>query len=235
MTGQSPYSLLSVAILLLTTNAYAAMEDDPLLFLLQADKLEVRDTDEGTVTGWEGHFWLGRDLNKLWIKTEGERSSEGTEGAEVQLLYSRAVDPNWDLQFGFRHDAKPEPRRDWFAIGFSGVAPYFIEIDTALFIEEDEQVNLRLEAEYEFMLTQKWVLSPEVEVNWLGNDDESRIGSGLSDFEAGIRLRYEISREFAPYIGLNYERLLGDTEDIAEAEGEDTSSTQLVAGLRFWF
>lgn len=230
-----PGILLTVVCIPFSSATYAAMEDDPLLYMLKADQLEVRDADEGSVTVWEGHFWVGKDVNKLWLKTEGEHSDEGTEGAEIQLLYSRAIDPNWDLQLGIRHDAEPEPSRDWLAIGFQGLAPFFVEIDTALFISEDEQVNLRFEGEYEFMLTQKWVLSPEVEVNWLGDDDELGIGAGFSDIEAGIRLRYEIRREFAPYIGLNYERLLGDSEDIAEAEGEDSSKTELVAGFRFWF
>jgi len=108
---------------LFATAAYAAGQDDPLLFSLKADKLEVRDGNEGTITGWEGHFWAGKDLNKLWIKTEGEHLDGDTERAEVQLLYSRAIDPNWDLQLGWRHDAEPSPQRDWFAIGFYGVAP----------------------------------------------------------------------------------------------------------------
>jgi copper resistance protein B len=120
-----------------------------------------------------------------------------TERAEVQLLYSRAIDTNWDLHVGWRHDAKPEPTRDWFAIGFYGLAPYFIEVDSALFIKEGDHVNLRI--------------------------------------EAGLRLRYEITRQFAPYIGINYEQLLGDTRDMARDRGVDSSDTQAVAGLRFWF
>lgn len=228
---------LPICLMLTTGSALAAMEDDPVLTMFKADQLEARDSDdEGTLTAWEGHLWIGKDLNKIWLKTEGERSSEGTESAEFQLLYSRAIDANWDLQLGLRHDADPDPERNWAVIGFNGVSPYWFEIDSALFIEEDGQVNLRFEAEYEFMLTQKWVLSPEVEVNWFSeDDDELGIGSGLAEIEAGLRLRYEISREFAPYVGINYERLLGDTEDFAEAAGEDSSETQLLAGIRFWF
>ena len=229
-------TLFLAYISIFVSSAQAASRDDPLLFMLKADKLEARDTDEGTVTAWEGHFWAGRDLNKLWIKTEGERSDEGTESAEVQLLYSRAIDANWDLQAGLRKDTDPDPERDWFAIGVYGVAPYFFEVDSAVFFGEDDQINLRFETEYEFMLTQKWVLVPEVEFNWFSeDDDELGIGKGFSDIEAGIRLRYEITRQIAPYIGINYERLLGDTRDIAEAGGEDSSDTQAVAGLRFWF
>ena len=229
-------ALFLIHISLFPTGAYAASKDDPVLYMLKADKFEARDTDDGTVAAWEGYLWIGRDLNKLWIKSEGERDSGDTESAEFQLLYSRAIDANWDLQVGLRHDAKPDPERNWAVIGFNGISPYWFEIDTALFVEEDGQVSLRFEAEYEFMLTQKWVLSPEIEVNWFSeDDDELGIGSGLADIETGLRLRYEISREFAPYVGIHYERLLGNTEDIADAEGEDTNDTQLVAGLRFWF
>jgi copper resistance protein B len=229
-------ALFLVYISLYAKDAYAASPDDPLLFSLKADKLEVRDGNEGTITGWEGYFWAGKDLNKLWIKSEGERLDGDTERAEVHLLYSRAIDSNWDLQVGWRHDEQPSPQRDWFAIGFYGVAPYFIEVDSAIFIKQGDHVNLRIEAEYEFMLTQQWVLAPEVELNWFSNDDDDvEIGAGFARIEASLRLRYEITRQFAPYIGINYEQLLGDTRDLARAEGTDTSDTQAVAGLRFWF
>ncbi len=228
--------VMAICLAILASNAYATMEDDPVLYMFKADQFEARDTDDGSVTAWEGHLWIGKDLNKLWIKSEGEHSSEGTESAELQLLYSRAIDSNWDLQLGIRHDSDPDPERNWAVVGFSGVAPYWFEIETVLFVEEDGQVNLRFEAEYELMLTQKWVLSPEIEINWFSDDDdELGIGAGFADFEAGIRLRYEISREFATYIGINHERLLGDTRDMARADDEGSSETQLVAGLRFWF
>jgi len=229
-------SLLAISITSLSFTTRAAMDDDPLLYLFKADQLEVRDADEGKVTVFEGHLWVGKDLHKLWIKSEIEVNEDETEGSEWQLLYSRAIDPNWDLQLGLRTDLEPEPERNWLALGFYGVAPFWVEIDSAIFFEEDGQVNLRLQAEYEFMLTQKWVLSPEVEINWFSEDDnELGIGSGFADIEAGIRLRYEITREIAPYIGINHERLLGDTKDIAEAASAETSDTQVVAGIRFWF
>lgn len=229
-------SIPTLMIASLSFTVQAAMEDDPLLFLFKADQLEWREGEEENFTVFEGHFWAGKDLDKLWIKSEIEANEDETESSEWQLLYSRAIDPNWDLQVGLRTDLEPEPERNWLAFGFYGVSPYWFEIDTAIFIEEDEQVNLRLEAEYELMLTQKWVLSPEIEINWFSeDDDELGIGAGFANFEAGIRLRYEITREIAPYIGINYERLLGDTEDIAKAGGEETSDTQAVAGLRFWF
>jgi copper resistance protein B len=204
--------------------------------MVKVDQLEARDTDNGSLTAWSGHLWIGKDLNKLWIKAEGEQSSEGTKSAELQVLYGRAIDANWDLQVGLRHDAHPEPQRNWAVVGVNGVSPYWFQIDSALFVEEDGQANLRFKADYEIMLTQKWVLSPEIEVNWFSDDDvELGIGSGLASLGAGLRLRFEIRREFAPYAGVNYERLLGDTADIAASAGADSSETQLLAGLSFWF
>lgn len=214
----------------------AMTDDDPILYMFKADQFEVRDGDGENAAAFEGHLWVGRDLNKLWIKSEIEVTEDETESAEWQFLYSRAIDPNWDLQVGLRTDVDPEPERNWLAVGFYGVAPYWFEVDSALFFEEDGQVNLRLEAEYEIMLTQKWVLAPEIELNWYSDDDEElAIASGFAEVEAGIRLRYEITRQLAPYIGVNYESLLGDTRDLADDAGEETSDTQLVAGLRFWF
>lgn len=228
--------ILALVMAATALTAQAAAEDDPLLYMFKADQLEWRDGDEGNITAFEGHFWVGKDLNKLWIKSEVEADEDETESSEWQLLYSRAIDANWDLQVGLRTDIKPEPERNWLAFGFYGVAPYWFEIDTAIFIDEDEQVNLRLEAEYEIMFTQKWVLSPEIEVNWYSEDDDDlAIAAGLAEMEAGIRLRYEFSRQIAPYIGINYESVLGDTRDLARDNDEETSDTQLVAGLRFWF
>ena len=130
----------------------------------------------------------------------------------------------------------PTPNRDWFAVGFQGLAPYFFEIDAAAFIGNNGQTALRLEAEYEIMLTQKLILTPEVEINAYSKDDEATgVGSGLSDIELGLRLRYEIRREFAPYIGVNWNKTYGDTANFSRDEGEDVSDTQFVVGIRAWF
>ncbi|MDI3323777.1 copper resistance protein B [Pontibacterium granulatum] len=222
--------------LLLSPAAQAAMEDDPLLSMVTIDQLEKRDASGGNPVVWEIQGWLGYDLDKLVFKTEGERVTGETEDAELQLLYSRAVDPYWDFQIGVRHDFRPDPSQNWAVLGFQGLTPYFLETDASLFIGESGQSALRLETEYELMLTQKWVLAPELEVNLYAEDDEARgIGSGLSGLELGLRLRYEIRREFAPYIGLNWERKFGQTADFARDEGEDTNDLQAVIGIRAWF
>jgi copper resistance protein B len=212
------------------------MDDDPLLTMLVVEQLEIRDTDGKNPLVWEAEGWIGKDLHKFWIKTEGEYVDDRTEEMELQMLYSRAVAPFWDLQLGWRHDIRPTPERDWFAFGLKGLAPYYFDVDTALFIGDAGRTAARLQAEYEFMLTQKLVLVPEVELNFHGkNDSDTGTGSGLSDIEVGVRLRYELRREFAPYIGLNWTKLYGKTADFSRDEGEDVDDIHLVFGISFWF
>jgi copper resistance protein B len=222
---------------LLSNNVFAGgMEDDPVVGKVMIDRFEKRFTGGPDPVVLEADAWLGKDLDKFWVKVDAERVDGKTEELQLQALYSRAIDPYWDLQVGWRHDQKPTPRRDWLAIGFKGLAPYWYEVDTALFIGESGQANLYFQAEYEWMFTQKWVLSPEVEVNFYNKDDEQTgTGSGLSDLELGLRLRYELRREFAPYIGINWEKKFGHTADFARADGEDVEDTQIVAGIRAWF
>lgn len=214
----------------------AAAADDPFLTMVIVDQLEYRDADDGSVLAWNAQAWLGQDLRKLWIKTEGERIGGRTEDAELQFLYSKSIARYWDFQVGVRQDFKPSPNRTWAAIGFQGLAPYFFEIDTALFIGDSGRTALRLEVEYELLFTQRLILTPEIEVNFYGKQDPSiGIGSGLSDLEAGLRLRYEIRREFAPYIGVNWSKLFGGTADFAAGTGQGSSDLQLTIGLRAWF
>lgn len=227
---------LVLAMFALPFQAEAGGKDDPLLTMITIDQLEKRDANSSKPFAWEVQGWAGYDLDKFVFKTEGERADGETEKAELQLLYSKAIDPYWDIQFGIRHDFYPKPTQDWAVIALQGVAPYYFETDASLFIGEDGQTALRLESEYEMMLTQQWVLSPEIELNIHGqNDEEREIGSGLSNIEAGLRLRYEVKREFAPYIGIHWEKKFSKTSDYAREEGEDTSDTQFVIGVRAWF
>ena len=228
---------LSAVLLLATIKpVLAASEDDPLLTMIMLDQLEVRDTDGDNPLVLEGQAWIGKDLHKLWFKTELERVDHETEEAELQALYSRAVSTYWDFQVGVRHDFQPTPNRSWAGVGFQGLAPYFFEIDTALFIGESGRTALRLEAEYELLFTQRLVLTPEIEANFYGqNDADTGVGSGLSDVQLGLRLRYEIRREFAPYIGVNWVKKYGNSADFARTAGQDVDDTQFVIGLRAWF
>ena len=220
----------------LSGSLYAMGEDDPIVTKVMIDQLETRITDGDDPTVLEGTLWIGKDLNKFVVKADVEQVKGETEELELQALYSRAIDPYWDFQVGVRQDQKPTPERNWLALGFMGLAPYWFEVDSTLFIGESDQVGLRLSAEYEWMITQRWVLSPEVEVNIHSKDDEATgTGSGLSDSQIGLRLRYEIRREFAPYIGVNWNKKYGNTATFAKNEGGTVDDTQVVVGVRAWF
>lgn len=228
--------LLPLALCVATTAHAAGMEDDPLLAMLKLDKLEVHETDDGNPRAWKADAWVGRDLNKVWLKTEGEVVDGETEEGEVQLLYSRAITPFWDLQLGARHDFRPEPKRDWLAIGINGIAPYLFEVDAALFVGKEGRSAARLDAEYEYLFTQRLVLIPELEANLYGKEDEALgLGKGLADLTLGLRLGYEIRREFTPYIGYTWTGLYGGTADFAETAGAETQSRAWLAGFKAWF
>lgn len=186
---------------------------------------------------WDGEGWYGGDINRVTVKTEGEgRFGEGVEEAEIQLLYSRAVDPYFNLQAGVRQDLGPGPKRTYATVGFEGLAPYWFEVEGALFLSNKGDLLGRLEGYYDQRITQRLVLQPRAELNFAAQDvPESGVGSGLSDVELGLRLRYVIVKEFAPYIGVEWARKTGDTARLARAAGEDANVTSFVAGLRFWF
>ncbi|MGR8948531.1 MAG: copper resistance protein B [Gammaproteobacteria bacterium] len=209
-----------------------------LNFLVLGERLEYQSNDGDPLVVWEGQGWLGRDEHKLWLKTEGEYTTQSDrfEEAEIQALYSRAISPFWDLQAGLSHDIKPDPSRSYFVVGLQGLAPYWFELDTALFLSNKGDVSMRLEAEYEFRITQRLILQPRIELNAAFSDDsEIGVGSGLSTAEAGLRLRYEFTRQFAPYIGIGWFSSFGETKDFQRADAEDTDDVSFIAGLRFWF
>ena len=186
---------------------------------------------------WDGEGWFGGDINRLVVKTEGEGAvRRGIESAEVQALYSRAIDPWFNLQAGVRHDFKPGPSRTYATIGFEGIAPYWFEVEGALFFSDKGDLLGRLEGYYDQRITQHLILQPRVELNFAAQDVPANgIGSGLSDAELGLRLRYEIKREFAPYVGVSWERKLGDSARFARTAGDQVQSTSLVLGIRAWF
>lgn len=225
----------SIVLLAMAPAVFAHGEDDPLLVMGVMDQLESRDPGGEGALAWDVYAWLGKDFDKLWISAEGERSSSATEHSEIELRYSRAVSTYWDIQVGVRHDFEPASR-DWLAVGFNGLAPYYFDVDASLYIGDGGRTALRLEAEYEILLTQRLILSPEIEVEIYGKDDPAAgVGSGLTGIGAGLRLRYEIRREIAPYIGLHWERSFGGTADLLQLAGRKSSDTELVIGLRAWF
>jgi copper resistance protein B len=215
----------------------AAAEGPRLLTFIEADQLEYRALDGDDTVTWNAHGWIGGDDHKAWIKSEGTAVVNGAAAqSEWQLLYSRAVTAFWDVQVGARYDVKPDPSRGYVVVGVQGLAPYFFDVDAAAFLSDDGDVSARIEAGYEWLLTQRLIAQPSVEVNGAVQDvEELGIGSGLGDVELGLRFRYEIVREVAPYVGLVWERTFGPTADLARRRGADVNDTAVVAGIRLWF
>jgi copper resistance protein B len=205
-------------------------------FLFVADELEWQDADDGSSLAWDISGWAGGDIDHLAFRSEGERTNGRTEEAELQLLWSHAISPWWETVAGVRQDFKPGSPQTWAAFGIQGMPLYGLETEATVFIGEGGQSALRLEAEYDILLTQRWVLQPTAEINlYERNDDRRSVGSGLNDAGVGLRLRYEINRQFAPYVGVSWDRAYGNSADLLRAEGEDASEARLVAGIRFWF
>lgn len=228
--------LPALALLAVGKAAHAGGNDNPVLFMLDAKEFEWRDTADGDAFVWRGEAWIGKDRDKAVLKTRGEVTSDATEEFELQLLYSRAIDRYWNLEVGWRGDLQPVEQRDWLAFGVQGLAPLFIMTEAAFFVGESGRTSARVRGAYEMLLTNRWELEPEAELNWYGRDDAvNGIGSGISNLEVGLRLRYIIRRELVPYVGVSWEKAFGDTRRFIEAEGGDASDLQLVAGLRFWF
>ncbi|NHC10741.1 copper resistance protein B [Stutzerimonas degradans] len=213
-----------------------AMHQGGSNFLFLADQLEWQDADDGSALAWDISGWYGGDIDRLAFRSEGERTDGHTEEAELQLLWSHAIGPWWETVAGVRQDFKPGSPQTWAAFGVQGMPLFGLETEATAFLGEGGQSALRLEAEYDILLSQRWVLQPTAELNLHGRNDEARgVGSGLSDAGFGLRLRYEINRQFAPYIGVTWNRAYGNTADLLRDEDEDVSDTRLVAGIRFWF
>lgn len=219
-----------ITIIGLGQTAHASMEDDPLVTMFLMDKFEILNNDENTRV-WEGSFWIGYDINKLYIYSEGEATSDGLETSQNELVYSRAIAPFWDAQIGLAYDKNTDASQTWGEIAISGLAPYYFETRAALLVNDNGNVGLRLDAEYEALLTQKLILTPSLEADLYTKDEPGMLlGSGLAFIEAGLRLRYEFIREFAPYIGVTWEKTFGNTRNYNPID-----ETSLMVGVRFWF
>jgi len=206
------------------------------LFWFQGDRVEyrMREGDDGYL--WDVQGFYGGDIDKLWFKSEGEGSfGENMESAELQALWSHAIGPFFDLQAGIRQDLVG-PARTHAVVGVQGLAPYLFEVDAALFLSNEGDLTARIEAELDQRITQRLILQPRAEIALSAQDiPELGVGSGIDSVELGLRLRYEVSREFAPYVGVEQEWLVGGSADYARADGEDPSLTNYVVGVRFWF
>lgn len=217
-------------------NLRKMMKEDPFDKLILADRLETRNADGRDVSSWDMRAWVGHSLNRLWIRTEGERRSDTTERADLQLLWGHSIGRWWDIVAGVRQDFRPGPTQSWTAFGVQGLAPYRFELEATAYVGEGGRTSARLGAEYDVLITNRLILQPLIEINWYGKGDPARgFGPGLSSAETGLRLRYEFRREVAPYIGLVREGTFGGTADLLRAAGGDTRDTRLVAGIRLWF
>ena len=218
------------------------VEDKPIIGYVLVDQLEYQVNQGADTLRWEIEGWLGGDYNKLWVKTEGDQGLSGDTGgeAEGQLLYSRLISPFFYFQVGGRYQRVSsngsDHSRGFGVIGVEGLAPYWFSIEPALFISQDGDVSARLEAEYDLLLTQRLIAQPRLEVNVAAQEVKKfGVGKGFNDVELGLRLRYEIRRQFAPYIGVSWTRLLGDTADLARQEGGQVDALAFVVGVRLWY
>ncbi len=210
--------------------AHADMEDDPVVTMLLMNRFEVLDNDKNTRV-WEGSFWIGYDISKIYVYSEGEATSDGLETSQNELVYSRAITAFWDAQIGLVYDKNADASKTWGEVAISGLAPYYFETRAALLVNSDGNIGLRIDTKYEALLTQKLILTPSLEADFYTKDDpDMNLGSGLSNIEAGLRLRYEFVREFAPYIGVTWDKTFGNTKNFNPID-----QTNLMVGIRFWF
>ena len=215
------------------------IHDNKIFATFKADRFEHqwREKDEQLLL-WDVIGWVGNDYNKLFVESEGEYSldHDQVEEAEVELLYGRTIAKFWDLQAGVRHDFEPSPSRSFLALGVQGLAPLWFEVDASGYVSEDGDVSAMLEAEYELLLTQRLALAPRLEAGFSAQDvPEYETWQGITDITLGCRLMYHFQREFAPYIGVSWNRKLGETGHNVDKDGGDVDSAAIVAGVRFWF
>jgi len=210
--------------------------DDTARAALFVDRLEAGHGHGDHLQSLEAAAWYGGDLDRAWFEVEGDRVDGALGDTRLEAAWRHALSTYWDARLGVRHDIGPGPRRTWAAFGLAGLAPYWFDIDAALYAGDGGRTALRVEARYDVALTQRAIVQMRVEANAYGRDDRRRaIGAGLADVETGLRLRYEVTRQFAPYAGVEFAQRTGNTARLGRAVGEDASDLRLVAGLRFWF
>ncbi|MCB1680494.1 MAG: copper resistance protein B [Alphaproteobacteria bacterium] len=230
--------LAGLALLISASPAFAedGMHDKgPMIFHALTLETDYGVSQHDPIASWDLDGWVGGDINKLWLKSEGEIVRGKTEQAELWALYSRNIATFWDVQAGFRYDFSPRGT-PYLALGVQGLAPYYFETEAHLFISDEGDVSARLREENDFLLTQRLILQPYAEVNLYAQDvPEQDIGAGIADGEIGLQTRYEITRQFAPYIDVKYERKFGETSSIAKHNGEDNDDVVGSLGIRLMF
>jgi copper resistance protein B len=215
--------------------------DSALYSFLRFDLLDYqRDTDGLDALRWDLLGWFGGDYHRLWMKGEGRFAPREDSEVEVQVLYGRLIAPFFDLQAGLRFDQRlrpgSDPTRVYAVLGVQGLAPYRFDIEPTLFVSNKGKVSARLTAAFDVLLAQRLVLQPRLETNVaLQKDTDLGSGAGVNDLDLSLRLRYEIRREFAPYIGFTWQESFGETHDLLTREGAHPAHLAFVAGMRLWF
>jgi copper resistance protein B len=211
------------------------ISDESIYYHAIFSQLEGRFGSENSFR-WEGEAWAGTDTNRIWLKSEGETNTKGDlEDGQHELLYDRPASTYFDLQGGLRLDADSRSGRTWAALGVEGLAPLFFHVSATGYASSEGHYAAKLEGDYDLLLTQRLILQPQVELNLYTKDDPARrTGSGLSDIDSGLRLRYEFSRKFAPYVGMTYENRFGNMAAFSPALGNEPSALRFAVGLRAW-
>jgi copper resistance protein B len=213
------------------------MDDSASRGMLLFDRLErSRGSDGDYANAWEVEGWYGGDIDRLWFLSEGERSREGLEEARAELLWGHAFNTSWDWLAGVRQDFGQGPSRQWLGVGVQGLAPYFFELQAGFYIGPNGRTAARLEIARDLLLTQRLILTPRLEMNLYGADDPQRqLRSGLSDVDVGLRLRYEVSRRFSPYIGIDWQRHFASGDALPFDRRLPAHETSVLVGVQFWF
>ncbi|MDN7805865.1 copper resistance protein B [Burkholderia gladioli] len=212
------------------------MGDTELHSYFVFDQLEWQHRAAGGTLNWNGNGWIGGDLDRLWLRTEGSRVGSRLEDAEVQALWGHSITPWWDLVAGVRHDFRPSAAQTWLAFGIQGLALYNFESEVTAFVGQRGQASLRVEGRYDLLITNRLILQPSLEANLFAKDDAARgQGAGLGDTSLGLRLRYEVDRQFAPYLGISWDRSYGNSARMVVREGGRRSELSVLAGVRVWF
>lgn len=215
---------------------HARVHEVPWFASLLAERLEWRQDSGDDSLLWDVTGWIGGDNNRLWLRSEGERQSGAAGEGTLEAFWGRPVAVWWDLLAGVRRDFGPGTSRSYLALGVQGLAPQWLHVEATAYAGEGGQIGAGLEVQYDWLLTQRLILGARGEaVAWSEDDTPAGIASGLASGSFGLRLRYEIRREFAPYAGIEWQGLFGDTADLARAAGDHRRETSIVAGVRFWF
>jgi len=213
-----------------------AAHDHAMRGFALVEKFEWRDGPAGGAPVWDLSGWLGGAVDRLWFRTDGERSDAEISEGDVELFWGHAVSRWWDTVIGLRYDFAPNSSRTWLAFGLQGLAPQWFETQLTGYVTERGQFAAILQVDYDLLLTNRLILQPRLDFEAFAKDDDTRrTGSGLANGRFSMRLRYEIRRQFAPYIGFEWERAFGDTGDYVRSEGNSVEDTRLVVGVRMWF